>query len=268
MRLESGKVERIEIDGRPATVDDLRHPALRNYGHFTAMQVRDRRVRGLSLHLERLDSATRELFGRDLDGEVVRARIRHALAGDVHDASVRVYIFGRDLPTWGEVEPSVMVTVRPPVDPPNPPRNVWPAPYQRPAAHIKHVGGFGQEYFLRMAERAGYDEALLVAPDGTIAEGAVTNIGFSDGESIVWPEAPMLRGITLALVERGLAEMGIPARRQVIRLADLPSLRAAFLTNSRGIMSVQRIGSRRFPVDYPLMKTLQDAYERNPWHLL
>ncbi|MEV6983640.1 aminotransferase class IV family protein [Sphaerisporangium sp. NPDC051017] len=261
-------MERIEINGAPAAVEDLRHPALRNYGHFSAMQVRDRRVRGLGLHLDRLDAATKELFGRELDGELVRARVRHALRGDVHDASVRVYIFGRDLPTWGEVEPCVMVTVRPPQDPPNPPRNVWPAPYQRPVPHIKHVGGFGQTYYLRMAERAGYDEALLVAPDGTIAEGAITNIGFSDGESIVWPEAPMLRGITMALVERGLAEMGVPARRQVVRLADLPALRSAFLTNSWGIMSVQRVGRQRLTVDYPLMKTLQDAYERNPWDLI
>ncbi|MGW5443454.1 hypothetical protein [Streptomyces asiaticus] len=56
----------IEINGSPATADTLRLPALTSYGHFTAMQIRDARVRGLDLHLERLRSATRELFGGDL----------------------------------------------------------------------------------------------------------------------------------------------------------------------------------------------------------
>ena len=61
-------VPRIEINGHGATADQLGFPALVNYGHFTAMQVRNRRVRGLDLHLARLDSATRELFGASLDG--------------------------------------------------------------------------------------------------------------------------------------------------------------------------------------------------------
>ncbi|MCG0289692.1 hypothetical protein [Streptomyces sp. PSAA01] len=76
----------IEINGSPATADTLRLPALTSYGHFTAMQIRDARVRGLDLRLDRLRSATRELFDGDLYEERVRADIRHALeAVDVRD---------------------------------------------------------------------------------------------------------------------------------------------------------------------------------------
>jgi hypothetical protein len=57
---------RAEVNGNPATAGPLHHLALANYGHFTAMQVRDGRVRGLSLHLARLDGATQELFGTGL----------------------------------------------------------------------------------------------------------------------------------------------------------------------------------------------------------
>lgn len=57
---------RIEVNGRPATAEALAHPALVNYGHFTAMRVRGGRVRGLDAHLRRLDAATRELFGTGL----------------------------------------------------------------------------------------------------------------------------------------------------------------------------------------------------------
>src|ERR1700739_3822058 len=53
------------------------------------MQVRDGRTRGLDLHLARLDAAHRDIYGKSLDGNLVRARIRHALDGQP-DASVRV----------------------------------------------------------------------------------------------------------------------------------------------------------------------------------
>jgi len=83
-------VRRIEIDGAPATVERLSAAAPDGYGHFTAMQVRERRVRGLGLHLARLDAANLELFGIGLD--VVKAcdHIRHALGAGTRDASVRV----------------------------------------------------------------------------------------------------------------------------------------------------------------------------------
>ena len=61
----------IEIDGEPASVDQLRSAALSGFGHFTAMQVRDRKVRGFGHHLVRLDAANRELFGAKVDEQKV-----------------------------------------------------------------------------------------------------------------------------------------------------------------------------------------------------
>jgi hypothetical protein len=67
---------KVEIDGHAPTVERLTHPALVNYGHFTAMQVRGGRVRGRDLHLARLDAANRELFDAPLAGDRVRDLIR------------------------------------------------------------------------------------------------------------------------------------------------------------------------------------------------
>jgi hypothetical protein len=63
---------RIEIDGEPPTNAALQKLALDNLGHFTSMQVRGGSVRGLALHLARLDEGSRELFGVGLDGQRVR----------------------------------------------------------------------------------------------------------------------------------------------------------------------------------------------------
>ena len=249
------QILRVEIDGRPATADDLRFLALHNYGHFTAMQVRDSAVRGLAAHLTRLANANREMFDIDLDGELVRAHIRHAL-GDLTDASVRIMIMAS-----GEDTPFVVVTVRPPARMPEGPHSMRSVPYQRPLPHLKQIGGgFGQDYYQRIAHREGFAEALLTAPDGVIAEGAVTNIGFFDGTTIVWPDAPVLAGITMQLVR---AHAG--SREATVRLADLDGYTAVFVTNARGIRPVGRIDGQAVPTDEDFMKMLDRTYESVPW---
>ncbi|MER5496761.1 aminotransferase class IV family protein [Streptomyces sp. NPDC002561] len=250
-----------EFDGRPATEEDLRIPAFLGYGHFTAMQVRDGKARGLALHLARMDAANRELFERPLEGERVRGLVRHALEGaGVRDASVRVHGF---LPP-GDTETTVMVTVRGPARKSAEPHSLMSVPYVRTVPHIKRPGEFGQTYYARLAARAGFDEALLTAPDGTVTEGAITNIGFWDGTSVVWPDAPCLIGITMALLERDLPGAGLGSARRPVTLDGLGAFRSAFLTNSQGIAPVRRIDGTEFAVDEELMARIGRVYDAVP----
>ncbi|MFD1150973.1 aminotransferase class IV [Saccharothrix hoggarensis] len=242
---------RIEIDGEPPTVDHFVPGLLANYGHFTAMQVRDRRVKGFDRHLRRLDEANRELYGAGLDAEHVRGLISHAL-GDVRDAAVRVVVFGMETP-------SVMVVVRPPASPPATPQRLLSVDYTRPLPHVKHIGGFGQLHHGKRAVAAGYDDALLTA-GGVVVEGAIANIAFlDDAGDVVWPQADWLHGITMQLLEREL-----PSRREVVRLADVGRYRGAFLTNSIGVVAVSRIDDVEFPVDADARARVQAAYDAIP----
>ena len=50
----AGAVE-LSVDGAPATSDDLAHVALVNYGAYTSFRVEQGGVRGLELHLARLE---------------------------------------------------------------------------------------------------------------------------------------------------------------------------------------------------------------------
>ena len=245
---------RVEIDGRPADVDGLRAFALGGgYGHFTAMQVRDGRTRGLDLHLARLHAANRELFGRGLDRGQVRDHIRHAVGAD-GDGSVRVQVIAP------EDAVSIMVTVRPPGAMARTPQGLLPVDYQRPAAHLKHNGGFGQEYFRRLAQRAGFDEALLTTPDGVISEGGITNVGCWDGSTLVWPDAPALAGVTMQLLRRAL-----PSRTTTLRVGDLTGYDAVFVSNSRGIALVDRVGDVPLPTPEKALDVLRDAYGAVRW---
>ncbi len=66
----------IEIGGVPPAPEQL-WATVSAYGHFTAMQVRNGKARGVALHMRRLEAANREAFGVGLDGERVRALVRH-----------------------------------------------------------------------------------------------------------------------------------------------------------------------------------------------
>src|ERR1700761_8491454 len=97
----------IEVNGREAAQAEVSLLEHEGWGHFTAMQVRGGRTRGLDLHLARLEAAHRDVYERALASRGGRARIRHALARRL-DASVRVYGY------WA----GLIVTVREPYDMP------------------------------------------------------------------------------------------------------------------------------------------------------
>jgi branched-subunit amino acid aminotransferase/4-amino-4-deoxychorismate lyase len=255
------RAPRVEINGRLADLQQIWELDLSSGGHFTAMQVRERKTLGLDFHLARLDAATWELFGEGLDGDRVRAWVRHALRRDAADATVRVNVFRPA--AGGDV--SVAVSVRPPAAPPAQEQSLQAVTYQRPAAQLKRSSGFGQAYYGSLAHENGFDEALFTGPDGAICEGSITNIGFIDGETIVWPDGPALNGIIMQVLQRELDRAGLPWRRGPVRLADLPSFGGAFLTNSHGMATVARIDDLSLPTDATLMRTAERLLGAAPY---
>jgi branched-subunit amino acid aminotransferase/4-amino-4-deoxychorismate lyase len=238
---------RIETDGRPAAPADL----FSTYGHFTAMQVRDGGVQGLENHLTRLDVAHRELFGRPLAGERVRDLVRHALAGTA-DASVRVVL--RDAE-------HVLVSVDEPHHPPSTPQRLRSVPYLRPFAHLKHLGGFAQAEWARRVRLDGYDDALLTAPDGAVAESSIANIGFLEPDgAVVWPDAPQLHGIAMQLVEATSRSVSRP-----VPLDGVPAFAGTFLVNSIGVVTVASIDDVRLPDAGALLAGVVERLAAVPW---
>ncbi len=244
----------IEVNGHEAdeaAVSLLEHEG---WGHFTAMQVRRGRTRGLDLHLSRLEAAHRDVYGRALGGDEVRAGIRHALGGQL-DASVRVYGY------WA----GLIVTVREPHDMPRRPHSMTALHFQRPLARLKHVGSWAQGRFREIALAAGFDEGLLVNEAGIISEGTITNVGFWRDGTVIWPDAPKLQGITMLLLRRLLTAAGIPQTEGPVRIQDLASYNGMILCNARGWAPVTRVDDLTIPQDEAFIGVIAAAIDRCPW---
>jgi branched-subunit amino acid aminotransferase/4-amino-4-deoxychorismate lyase len=248
-------VERVEIEGREPAPSNLL-AVTSAYGHFTAMQVRGQKTRGLALHMDRLASSNREAFGAEFDPERTRALIRHAL-GDTTDASVRVYIHR------GDQGPVTVVTVRPPAEMASPIR-LKSLAYLRPEPHIKHVHT-DQRHYRDIAQRGGFDDALLTAPNGRLSETTMANIGFFDEAGVVWPHAPMLDGITKQLLQLHAADHGVPMRERPIRASDVETMAGAFVSSARGIGLVSAIDDHQLDTPPDRVDALRDVYATVPW---
>ncbi|MGH3888015.1 MAG: aminotransferase class IV family protein [Pseudonocardiaceae bacterium] len=258
-----------ELNGVAAGPDQVKALALTNYGHFTSMRVDDQRVRGLALHLARLIRDCRRVFDADLDPDRVRHLIRHAVAEIGRSVVVRVTVFDPALELGhlgADTEPQILVTTRPAAHTPLPALRLQSAIYCRDMPDIKHVGLFGSLQRRRSAQRNGFDDVLFTDADATISEAATSNIGFIDGDRIVWPQADCLPGVTMQLISKSRAGQVTAAP---VTLGQLAGVDAVFATNAAvGIRPIGAIDGIQWPDEHPVVAALRKEYADIPVELL
>jgi branched-subunit amino acid aminotransferase/4-amino-4-deoxychorismate lyase len=261
------------VNGEVAGQEDLLHMALVNYGAFTSMQAVEGAegawgVRGLDLHLARLRDAGLELFGRAPEEGRIRGWMRQALKDHSAAASVRVNLFSRaisvrDPSAQGALD--VMVMAGPPAAEVAGPLKLGVARYERETPHLKHVATFGLIRERREAMAAGHDDVLFADDNGRVTEGSIWNVGFLKGDTVIWPQGPMLAGTGQALLQRGLDAVDVGTEQRWVGLPELPDFDAAFITNSAiPAAGVSVIGAVRYAERADLIQLLRNAWRSNP----
>ncbi|MDX1202167.1 aminotransferase class IV [Sinorhizobium medicae] len=258
----------IVLDGRKAAPEELNPLVFAGFAHFTAMQVRDGKVRGMDLHLARLRAASVDFFGAALPDESLRSFMRIAIEDGSCEQSLTVTIFSRS----GEFtsagigsEPAALVRTGPPSKGPIGPLRLAVVNFERPLPTVKHVGEAAKTYYLHQAVRQGFDDAAFVDRRGRLSEATIWNLVYWDGEAVVWPEAAVLAGVTMGVVSRQLKRLGIPQRREEITLENLKHLQGVAVMNSwtPGV-PVTTIGQVVLPEAKPFIELLHKAYIAEP----
>lgn len=237
-------VTRAFVDGEPASTAALIRFARSGYGHFTTLQVRAGAVRGLGLHLARLDEATRQLFDTSLDLALLREHLRVALNGRP-DASVRISVGARNysaqaMPSPAQIKTLVLVDL--PASGRTTPTRLATFEHVRHLPQIKHSGNFDLLELRRRALTQGFDDALLLTPEGHIAEGATFNVGFFQDESLIWPLAPQLEGTSLRLLQHAQEGQGGQNLIRRIDLSQIEQMEGGFCCHSGAIWPIAVIG--------------------------
>ncbi|MNU62887.1 hypothetical protein D3C71_521270 [compost metagenome] len=256
----------VQRNGQPVPAEALTPLAFAGHAHFTAMQVRGGRVRGLDLHLARLRFASQTLFGQALPDDTVRAHLRAALAAGPADLSLTATVYSPAGEfTAADAVPEVLIRTGPPSNGPAGPLTLAAIEHERFLPSVKHVGEGAKTQLLRQAAAQGFDDAAFLDRHGRLGEASIWNLAFWDGEAVVWPEAEVLAGTTMGIVRRQLERLGVPQRSQVLRMADLPALAGAVVMNSwtPGV-AVHRIGDVVLPPAPAFVELLHRAYEAEP----
>ena len=256
------------FNGQPATINDLAPLAFAGYAHFTAMQVRDRAVRGLDLHLDRLRDASDELFGQHLPDEQIRELLSSAVRSTPSDVSLTCFISSRPgefMRTHGTVELDVLIKVTDPAAPSTEPLTLDVFPHERYLPHVKHVGEVAKTQLLRRANARGFDDAVFTDASGHLSEATIWNIAFGDGRSVIWPEADVLPGITMQILKRQLAASDIEQVTRPITASDLDEeLTGAVMNSWSPGIPVARIADQLLLDTNELVSLLHQAYASEP----
>lgn len=252
------------LNGRPATAEDLAPLAFAGYAHFTAMQVRRRAVRGLDLHLDRLRQGSDELFDQHVPDAQIQQYVRTALEDAPPDVSLTCFVTSRPgefLPTGPALDLDVLIKVTDPAHPPAGPLALDLVRHERHLPEIKHVGEVAKTRYLRRAHARGFDDAAFVDGADRLSEATIWNLAFWDGESVIWPQADLLPGVTMRILTRQLRAQGIPTRTREVHPHDLTGRFSAVIMNSwTPAIALTRLGERHLAADPAFARLLHQAY--------
>jgi branched-subunit amino acid aminotransferase/4-amino-4-deoxychorismate lyase len=254
------------LNGNPATSAELAPLVFAGYAHFTAMQIRHHSIRGLDLHLERLRSASDELFGLHLSNLQITEYLRSAVASTgAPDMSLTCFVTSRPgefAPVGDTPQFDVLIKVTDPAQPPAGPLSLDLVEHERHLARVKHVGEVGKTFFLRKANARGFDDAAFVDRQGRLSEATIWNLAFWDGESVIWPRSEYLAGVTMQILKRGLQRMGVPQLHREVYSADITEQISAVVMNSwtPGV-PVSHLGSVPLAQDPTFLRALSEAYD-------
>jgi branched-chain amino acid aminotransferase len=115
------------------------------------------------------------------------------------------------------------------------------------------------------ALKAGYDEAIMLAPNGLVAECTGENIFCVRNGVIITPplSAGALEGITQSSVMRIAADLGFEVRVDNLARSDLYIAEELFVCGTAAeVSSVNSVDDRPIPCPGPMTKAIADTYAR------
>ncbi len=237
-------------------------------GVFTTMRLKEGLVENISRHLSRLEEHCRALriIPPLVEKEAIRelAARNQAEAGTWRLKAIVTRGAGENFGLRAKAQGAFALTLEHSRPVPKSPYRlgVYPFPVSRPTAHLKSLGYLDRQAIKQFAEERGCQEALTFGADGSILEGAFSNIFWIVGNTLFTPSfsLPLLKGTYLSSVIEGALKMGFQIAETKSRLEEMEPCAKIFVCNSMiGLKSVASIDSSEFGLDPELESSLMHA---------
>ncbi len=239
------------------------------HGVFTTIKVSQGRVQNLEAHLSRLKDHARALkivppiISFDLLGQLIQ--LNHAFEGDWKLKII--FTAGPSKLNKMDFLPhaNFLMTLEKYGGPPHESRlTLFPHAITGPVAQLKSLSYLSRLCVADYASTNGFDDALVLSPEGWILESAYANIFWKMNSTLFTPDSilPYLKGITIKVVERAAQLLGLDWRQVKIFPSDIPQHAQIYLVNSMmGILPVVCCADRLFARDLGFEGLLKAAFD-------
>jgi branched-chain amino acid aminotransferase len=245
------------------------------WGLFTTVRIARGEAFAYERHWRRLekDSATIRL-PLAYTGAKVRVHLQEVIrANKVQEGCARIYLVWNTVGGWRSDEhmPEVDLVITT-ADLPHYPEVVRLAVREHgrhassPLAGVKTISWLDSVWASAEAQRAGFDEVVLLNERGEVSECTAANIFALKGDKVVTPplSSGCLEGVTRGVLMEIASDAGTSVVEQTLRLEDLYAAEEVFITSTnRNVIGVKEIGERQVGGGKtgPLTKKLDEVFE-------
>lgn len=251
----------------PSVPKELESAFFYGYSVFTTFIVVNNAVKGLSLHLDRLQSNAKELFRVDIEKkeilDVLKSFVSHQSLKQPSIIRITICPKSFSLVFPEKIDDISIVITHRPIE-----RNITKKiklqlfPMTRPFAHCKTSFLFPYLSARALAHTHGYDDALLYDQNGNITEGPTWNIFFQHGNTLVFPKnntQAFLNGITQQLLQLHFCNT-FHIVFEDISIQDIQKYSSAYMCSAgMGVQPIEAIENIRF---FNYQSVFSDWYEK------
>lgn len=120
---------------------------------------------------------------------------------------------------------------------------------------------FGALRRRRAAQLGDCDDVLFTDEKSFVSVGATWNVGFFDGDRVIWPDAEVLPAVAIRLIDQVHEHSGTAP----VNVTAIGTVHAAFATNTTiGVRAIRAINDLTPPADRPIFDTLRKEYMESP----
>ena len=246
---------------------------LNGFGLFTTLRVFSGEAFAFERHWRRLEKdAERIHLPMPYAADSVRRHLAEVIrANEVREGTARIYLVNNHIGFWRSDEPAPevdLILYTAGLPPYREPVRLALRPNGRfaasPLCSVKTIAWLNNVWHVAEAQKAGFDEVVLLNERGEAAECTAANVFAVAGGRVLTPplSSGCLEGVTRGILLEIAPRLGIPVEERALTPADLRRADEMFISSTnRNLIGAGSLEDHTFPAaPGPITRRLEEAF--------